>query len=485
MFQPKLRLFKRQPFNFRTLFHTQKSTPSLLPPPKPPHLSLLADKCTSMNQLKQIHAQMIVSDRIHDNYAASRVVSFCALSDSGNLNYALKVFDTIHEPNSFMFNTMIRAQASTSNPFEAITLYIKMKKLGLIPGKHTFPFVLKACVNCYPLNPGKQIHADVMKFGLELDLYVVNGLIRCYCVCGDMHAARKSFEEVPERKLLIWNAVISGYAQNFCSNEALALFDQMLGEGLEPSGATLSSVLSACARSGSLEMGKQIHVYIKEKGIEVGLILGTALVDMYAKNGEISVARSLFDKMLERNTASWNAMICGLAVHGHAEEAFQLFQEMMDKAKIAPNNVTFVGVLSACCHAGLLEAGRGIFLSMERVYGIEPKIEHYGCMVDLLGRGGKLAEAEELINGMVCEADVVLLGALLRACKDHGNIKLAEKVVRKMLHLEPQNHGVYIVLSNMYADAGSWADVLRLREEMKDGGLKKIPGWSSTDGNKY
>ncbi|KAI3885263.1 hypothetical protein MKW98_002655, partial [Papaver atlanticum] len=323
----------------------------------------------------------------------------------------------------------------------------------------------------------KQIHADVVKFGLELDMYIVNGLIRCYCICGDMGAARKLFEEVPERKLLIWTAIISGYSQNFCSNEALALFDQMLGQGVEPDGATLSSVLSACARSGSLEMGKQVHIYIKEKGIEVGLILGTALVDMYAKNGEISVARSLFDKMLERNTASWNAMICGLAVHGHAEEAFQLFQEMQ-KAKLAPNNITFVGVLSACCHAGLLEVGKEIFLSMRRVYGIEPRIEHYGCMVNLLSRGGKLAEAEELINGMLCEPDIVVLGALLGACKDHGNIKVAEKVVKKMLYMEPQNHGVYIVLSNMYADAGSWADVLRLREEMKDGGVKKIPGWS-------
>ncbi|RZC74692.1 hypothetical protein C5167_050174 [Papaver somniferum] len=187
--------------------------------------------------------------------------------------------------------------------------------------------------------------------------------------------------------------------------------------------------------------------------------------------------------MAERNTASWNAMICGLAVHGHAEEAFRLFQEMQ-KAKIAPNYVTFVGVLSACCHAGLLEVGKEIFLSMKRVYGIEPGIEHYGCMVNLLGRGGKLAEAEELINGMLCEPDIVVLGALLGACKDHGNIKVAEKVVKKMLHMEPQNHGVYVLLSNMYAGAGSWADVLRLREEMKDGGVKKIPGWSLVNGNK-
>ncbi|OVA00908.1 Pentatricopeptide repeat [Macleaya cordata] len=489
MFPPKPRLFKRHSslYFLSAFYHTQTSDlppplPPIRPPKPPPHLSFLADKCSSMNQLKQIHAQMIVSARIHDNYAASRIISFCALSDSGDLNYALKLFNNTHDPNSFMWNTLIRAQAISSNPSEAILLYMKMRKLGVIPGKHTFPFVLKSCTNCYSLTSGKQIHTHVVQFGLDLDLYVVNGLIRCYGVCGNLNDARRLFEEVPERNLIIWTTIVSGYAQNFCSNEALKLFYQMLAEGIEPNGATLSSVLSACARSGSLELGEQIHLYIEEKGIEVGLILGTALVDMYAKNGAISVARRLFDEMPERNTASWNAMIGGLAVHGYAVEALELFQEM-EKEKVKPNDVTYVGVLSACCHAGLLEVGRDIFLSMKRVYGIEPKIEHYGCMVDLLGRGGRLLEAEELINGMVWKADIVVLGALLGACKNHGNIEIAERVVKKMLHLEPHNHGVYVVLSNMYAEAGRWEDVLRLRNMMKDGGLKKIPGWSLVDGD--
>ncbi|XP_010250738.1 PREDICTED: pentatricopeptide repeat-containing protein At5g06540-like [Nelumbo nucifera] len=482
MFPPKPRLFKfkNSLYSFSP-FHSHTIPPPKNPAKLPP-FSLLADRCASMNQLKQIHALMIVSARIHDNYAASRIFSFCALSPSGDLAYALKLFSRISEPNSFMWNTLIRAQADSPNPAQAIFLYMKMRKLGIVPGKHTFPFVLKACANCYSLSSCKQIHTHVLKFGLDIDLYVVNGLIRGYSVSGNVSDARQLFEEASERNLIIWTTMVSGYAQNFCSNEALVLFDQMVSEGIEPNDATLASVLSACARSGCLELGERIHLFIKEKGIEVGVILGTALVHMYAKNGAILMAQKLFDEMPEKNTATWNAMICGLAVHGHAEEALDLFFQL-DKREVAPNDITFVGVLSACCHAGLLEVGRNIFNSMKRKYGIEPKIEHYGCMVDLLGRSGRLAEAENLIKGMAWKADVVVLGALLGACKNRGNVEIAERVVKEILVLEPNNHGVYVVLSNMYAEAGRWEDVLRLRKVMKDGGLKKIPGWSLVDGD--
>ncbi|KAJ4955777.1 hypothetical protein NE237_012560 [Protea cynaroides] len=276
--------------------------------------------------------------------------------------------------------------------------------------------------------------------------------------------------------------MVSGYAQNFCTNEALTLFDQMILEGIEPNGATLASVLSACARSGSLDLGEGIHFFIKAKGMEMGVILGTALVHMYAKNGAILMARRLFDEMPEKNTAAWNAMICGLAVDGHAQGALDLFHELK-REEIVPNDITFVGDLSACCHAGLIDVGLDFFYSMKREYGIEPRIEHYSCMVDLLGQGGRLLEAEESIKGMVWKPDVVVLGALLGACKNYGNIEIAERVAREILELEPNNHGVYVVLSNMYAEAGKWEDVIKLRKVMKDGALKKIPGWSLVDGD--
>ncbi|KAJ8644183.1 hypothetical protein MRB53_005931 [Persea americana] len=436
-----------------------------------------------MDHLKQIHAQMIISGRISDNFAASRIMSFCALSDSGDIAYARKLFENTQEPNSFMWNTIIRAYSGSPNPSNAIFLYARMRKEGAPPGNHTFPFLLKACTKYHSLSSGIQVHGHVIKHGFDLDIYVANGLIRFYGGCGSIFDARRVFDEIPERNLIIWTTMVSGYAQNFCSNEALMLFDEMIVEGVKPNGPTLASVLSACARSGGLELGERIHVFIQEKGIEVEVILGTALVDMYAKNGVISTARKLFDGMPERNIVTWNAMICGLAMHGYVEDALKLFHEL-ERDEIAPNDITFVGVLSACCHAGLVEVGSEIFYSMRRVYGIEPKIEHYGCIVDLLGRVGRVMEAEELIRGMKWKADVVVLGALLAGCKNHGNVEIAERVVKAMLELEPNNHGVYVVLSNMYAEAARWEDVVRLRKVMRDEGLKKIPGWSLVDGDR-
>ncbi|XP_048229471.1 pentatricopeptide repeat-containing protein At5g06540 [Ricinus communis] len=478
MFPPK-----KQPFYFpkRFLYSINYTVLSQSPKPAFPHLSLLADKCTSMTQLKQIHAQMILTSRISDHFAASRLLSFCALSNSRDINYAIKLFKSIQDPNIFMWNTIIRALANSSNPDQALFFYIQMLRLGVCPNKYTFPFLLKGCSFC-SIQSCKQIHTHVLKFGSDLDLHVVNRLVRVYSIFSDLTDAWKLFGEFPERDLSIWTTMISGYAQNFCANEALVLFERMVAEGFEPNGPTIASVLSVCARSGSLDLGERIHGFMIERGVEIGVILGTALVHMYAKNGKILVARKLFDSMTEKNVATWNAMLCGLASHGHAEEALSLFWKL-EKEHIVPIDATFVGVLSACCHAGLIDVGRRIFYSMKESYGIDPKIEHYGCMVDLLGRGGKLVEAEELIKGMVWKADVVILGALLSACKNYRNIEIAERVANKILALEPHNHMVYVVLSNMYAEAGRWQDVSRLRKVMKIGKLKKMPGWSLVDGD--
>lgn len=319
-----------------------------------------------------------------------------------------------------------------------------------------------------------------MKFGLASDLHVANALVRCYSVSGNWIDARFFFDEMTERSPSLWTTMICGYTQNFRSKEALQLFSEMVGAGFEPGGATLASVLSACARSGYLKFGERIHGFVKVKGFGLGegVILGTALVYMYAKNGEIAKARRLFDEMPERNVVTWNAMICGLGAHGYVEDALDLFEKMKREHVVCPNGVTFVGVLSACCHAGLIDVGREIFRSMKLVYGIEPKIEHYGCLVDLLGRGGRLLEAEELVNGMPWKADVVILGALLEASKSSGNIEVAVRMVKEILALEPQNHGVHVALSNMHAEAGQWQEVLRLRKTMKEEKLKKVPGWS-------
>nr|GMC97403.1 pentatricopeptide repeat-containing protein At5g56310-like [Ipomoea batatas] len=467
------------PRNFRRLISFRTKVSSPLPPAKPPRLSLLADQCTSMDQLKQIHAQMITTGRIHDNYAASRIFSFAALSLAGDLTYALELFGSIRQPNTFMWNTLIRAQASGSKPQEALFLYVKMRRLCVVPGKHTFPFLLKACTTLKRFDVIQQVHTHVFKFGLDLDLHVVNGLIRAFSVSAALNNARKLFVEFPERNLTIWTTMVCGYAQNDSPDEAIKLFERMIADGVEPNAATLASVLSACAQASCLELGQQIHLYIEEKEIGIGVILGTALVNMYAKNGAILEATKCFNSMKEKNIATWNAIIGGLAAHGHAKEAIHLFNKLGElEGNVKPNEVTLLGVLSACCHAGFLDYGRQVFDSMKDLYGIEPKIEHYGCMVDLLGRCGKLLEAEQLIRGMVWKADVAIWGSLLRSCQSQGNIDIAERVVKEILVLDPNNHGVYVGLSNVYAELGRWEDVLQLRKEMKQGSLKKTPGWS-------
>ncbi|XP_020968508.1 pentatricopeptide repeat-containing protein At5g06540-like [Arachis ipaensis] len=451
-----------------------------LPPPTPPSLSLLADQCTTIHHLKQVHAQLILTGRIRqDPFAASRLLSSSALSPFADLTLASRIFSSLpYPPNTFMWNTLIRAHASSPNPHYSLCLYVSMRKLGAIPGKHTFPFLLKACSNIPSLPACTQVHTHVLKFGLSFDSHVANGLVKGYSVSGDFARARLMFDEMPDRSLSLWTTMVCGYAQNQCYDEALGLFDEMIEDGLEPNAATLASVLSACARAGYLELGQRIHEFMKVKGFEVKVILGTALVYMYAKNGEIVMARKLFDEMTERNVVTWNVMISGLAAHGHVEDALGLFEKLKEEQAVVPNNVTFLGVLSACCHAGLVDVGREIFYSMKNVYGVDAKIEHYGCMVDLLGKEGKLLEAEELVKGMPWKPDIVILGALLAACKNNGNTKVAKRVVKEILALEPHNHGVHVAMSNIYAEAGQWNEVLRLRKVMKEERLKKTPGWS-------
>ncbi|PKI38003.1 pentatricopeptide repeat-containing protein At3g29230-like [Punica granatum] len=308
-----------------------------------------------------------------------------------------------------------------------------------------------------------------------------NTLIARYVRLGNVKAAERVFNEMPERDTVSWNSIISGYAQVKDYAEALRLFNEMTDVGVKATEITLTSVLGACAETGALDMGKRIHELLKEKGQKIEDYIGIALVDMYAKCGELTCARRVFDNLEMKPASCWNAMIIGLAVHGHSQEALKLFHEMTTRKRddVRPNGVTFTGVLTACSHKGLVEEGRWLFALMTEGYLIKPDMKHYGCMVDLYSRLGLLDEAYGVIRCMPFEANCVIWRTLLGACRTHGNVELGELSFRQLAKLGTLRDGDYVLLSNMYADAGRWDAVERLRDEMGSGKVLRRPGASN------
>uniref|UniRef100_A0A2P2MYM2 DYW domain-containing protein n=1 Tax=Rhizophora mucronata TaxID=61149 RepID=A0A2P2MYM2_RHIMU len=273
--------------------------------------------------------------------------------------------------------------------------------------------------------------------------------------------------------------MIAGYIGIGFTKEGFALLDDMiLRSGLRLSRVTLSTILSACAQSGDVVMGRWVHVYaIKDMGSEMDITVGTALVDMYAKCGRICLAFEAFRYLPRRNVVAWNAILAGLAAHGKGKNVLDIFPEMVKEAK--PDDLTFIAVLSACSHTGLVDQSRHYFYNLEPEYGIVPKIEHYACMVDILGRAGQLEEAETLIKKMPMPPNEIVLGSLLGSCNVHGKLQLADRILSELVQMDPHNTEYHILLSNMYALAGKQDKANSLRQVLKTKGIRKIPGMSS------
>lgn len=310
------------------------------------------------------------------------------------------------------------------------------------------------------------------------DVVSWNIVITHYTKRGQMDVARELFDLMPERSIRSWTAMIAGYVQWNNPQEAIRLFHQMEAENVSPNEVTVVAVLAACADLGALDLGERIHEYARNCGFHKNVRVCNTLIDLYIKCGCVDKAREVFDVMEERTVVSWSAMIGGHAMHGQGEEALELFSRMIG-AGVKPNGVTFVGILHACSHMGLLPEGRRFFASMTEDYGIRPEIEHYGCMVDLLSRAGLLQEALDFIRKMPTEPNSVIWGALLGGARVHKNIDMGELAIQHLVELDPLNDGYYVVLSNIYAAAERWEDVARMRSMMKNQGLKKTPGWST------
>eukprot|EP01018_Ginkgo_biloba_P022100 Gb_10157 [translate_table: standard] len=429
----------------------------------------------ALEQGKQVHVQIIKANVHLDVFVASALVDMYA--KCGSIENAQKVFDKMHKRDEVAWNGMITGYAQNEHGEEALKLFRQMQQSDIEQDHFAFIGVLKACASLLALEQGKQVHSHITKSGLELDVSVGNALLDMYAKCREINDSRKLFDDMVNPDAVSWSAMIGGYAQNEHGEEALKLSRQMQEAGVKSSEFSFASALKACASLAALEQGKQFHGHIIKTEFESDVFVGSALIDMYAKCGNIEDAGKAFCKIPERNVVSWNAMIGGYAQHGHGKDAIQLFEDMQ-QAGMHPNDITFVGVLSACSHVGLVDESHYYFDSMSQNYGITPRLEHYACVVDLLGRAGRLDEAENFIKEMPVKPGVVVWRTLLAACRIHGNVELGKQAARCALELEPQDDATYVLLSNIYAAAGKWDDVSQVRNMMKNRGVKKEPGTS-------
>ena len=445
----------------------------------------LAQSCSNMRQFKAIHALFIVNGLHLNNYAISKLISFCALSNSGSLSYASLIFSQIQNPNLFAYNTLIRAYSRSSTPQLALHYFqLMLDDENVGPDQHTFPFIISACTNSLWMLLGKQIHNWVLKNGVaSSDRHVQTALVRFYAECCAMGDARKLFDEIPNLDVVQWNVLLNEYVRRGLAPEALNAFRNMLVSGVEPDEFCLTTALKGCAQLGALQQGKWIHEYVtKRKWLEADVFIGTALVDMYAKCGCIDRSVEVFEGMTKRNVFSWSAMIGGFALHGHVRKAMQCLERMQVEDGLRPDGVVLLGVIMACAHAGLQEEGQFLLENMEARYGILPKHEHYSCMVDLLCRAGQLDEALKLIRRMPMKPRAAVWGALLSGCRTHNNVDLAELAARELIMVGngdgTEEDGAYVQLSNIYLAAQKCEDACRIRRMIGDKGIKKKPGCS-------
>ncbi|KAM1810883.1 hypothetical protein ACFX12_027583 [Malus domestica] len=435
--------------------------------------------------LRQLHC-VVVSGGF-DSYVSVNNSLVTYYSKNGFLEEAKRVFLVTGEVrDEVSWNSMIVAYGQHRQGLKALGLFQEMVRRGFDVDMFTLASVLTAFTCVEDLLGGLQFHAKLIKTGFHQNSHVGSGLIDLYSKCaGGMAECRKVFQEIPFPDLVLWNTMVSGYSQNAeFSEDALHCFRKMQRVGHSPDDCSFVCVISACSNLSSPSQGKQIHALEIKSDIPSNKIsVNNALVAMYSKCGNLHDARRLFDRMPEHNTVSLNSMIAGYAQHGIGIESLRLFEHML-QMDIVPTRVTFISVLSACAHTGKVEEGQKYFDMMKEKFGIEPEAEHYSCMIDLLGRAGKLGEAERLIETMPFCPGSIGWATLLGACRTHGNIELAVKASNQLLQLEPLNAAPYVVLSNMFARAGKWEEVSTVRKHMRDRGVKKKPGCSWIEVNK-
>jgi pentatricopeptide repeat protein len=434
--------------------------------------------CTSLRAIekgRRAHEQIIQLGCASDVFVGSSLVDMYA--KCGSIEDARRVFDSMPSHDLVSWNAIIVGHVKCGQGQMALELFQRMQQEGVQPDAMTFVGVLNACASAFALQEGRRTHEQILQRGFESDVFVGSSLVDMYAKCGSMENATRVFSKMPSRNVVSWNVMISGLVKCGQGHKALELFQQMHQEGVEPSSVTFVGVLNACASVMALEEGRHVHQQIVKSGCESNIFVGSSLVDMYAKCGSMEEACKVFNKMPLRNVVSWNAILGGFAMHGHGKEALEHFKQMQAEG-VRPDNTTFVCLLSACSHAGLVDEGLCCFESMSTDCMTSARLEHYTCMVDLLGHAGRLHEAEAIIKTMPYKPDAAVWKALLDACRVHGNMEMGERIAKQVLKVDPGNAASYVLLSNIYAAVGKWHLSSILQQQRLERGVKKQPGCS-------
>ncbi|CAI8619271.1 unnamed protein product [Vicia faba] len=479
-------------------------------------------QCKSTKHLHQIHAHTITTGLLQHHKLTilnNVLTTFTSLIPTNKNNktcsktslttYALSLFNSIPNPTTFTYNTLIRIHTLLSSPLSALQIFLSLRRLSLPLDFHTFPLILKASSRLHSLSLAQSLHSQVFKFGFLADSFVLNSLIRVYSVnrrVNDAHnvfcqssyrdvvsynamidgfvksfkleSARELFDEMPQRDSVSWSTMIAGYSHAKLCHEAIELFNEMVSLDIVPDNIALVAILSAYAQLGELERGRFVHDYIMWNGIRVDSFLTTGLVDLYAKCGCVEIASDIFESCKEKDVFTWNAMLVGLAIHGKGLFLLEYFSRMVAEG-VQPDGITFLGVLIGCSHAGLVNEAQKIFNEMESVYRVARESKHYGCMADMLARAGLIEESVEMIKGIPGGADVSAWGGLLGGCRIHGNVEIAKQAAQQVMEIKPEDGGVYSVMANIYANTEQWDDLVKIRRSLgANRRAKKVTGSS-------
>ncbi|PIN03125.1 hypothetical protein CDL12_24354, partial [Handroanthus impetiginosus] len=481
------------------------------------HCRALMRSCARHSDIdagKKVHSATITDGLVNLPKAFLRNVILQMYAGCGDVLSARKMFDEIpiSDKDTVDWTTLMDCYSRSGSPMDALDLFVIMRRERVLIDDITMVSVFSTCTKVGNSVFGVQGHVCMLKMGLNFCVKAQNAAMDMYAKCGLMEDAKmmfdemternviswtvllwgvlkweglvkgkKLFNEIPERNEIAWIIMIARYVENGFIEDAFKLLTEMVfGFGLHLNSTSLCSLLSACTQSGDVAMGKWVHSYALRATTDASIDVkfATSLLDMYAKCGRINSAIRVFNSMHKKNVITWNAMLGGLAMHGKGSMVMDMFDQMLQEA-MKPNDVTFTAMLSACSHSGLVEEGRRLFYSLENVYGIIPSMENYACMVDLLGRSGHLEEAEAVIRGMPMRPNEVVLGSLLGACTVHRKHELGERLIHDLFQLYPQNTEHHVLLSNMYALLGESDKANSFRRDLRDRGIRKVPGIST------